>query len=203
MAAVGDGPKRPRLLPCWTDEVKQAIVAALKAAVRGKLSSGTRGPFALFPQRGKASARVCLENTVMLATLIEAHPWRIPPHSFLTKCILDVDSFFDNIVSGASSMQDAVHWAAGEAVHAINQYGYIRKLARNNLNSKNKSLAHLKNLCKSRFTAALGEAFPRLDSSSDDESSDGDLCSEPALYLSDSQASEGIGETRVSGSHIS
>jgi hypothetical protein len=123
----------------------------------------------------KVQARDLVNNKDTMEVLIKASPCKVPPPSFVAECLKEVDDFFKNELTGAVTDHEAAKLVMLDAMNGCAMYGYLRKLSRNNMKSKNKIMGHLKSLVR-RKSAADGDAFkfPDLsDSSSSSDESDG------------------------------
>ena len=115
----------------------------------------------------KVQARDLVHNKDTMAVLVQASPRRVPPPSFLAECLKEVDDFFKNELTGAVTDHEAAKLVMLDAMNGCAMYGYLRRLSRNNIKSKNKVMGHLKSMVM-RKNHAEGDAykFPDLDESS-------------------------------------
>jgi hypothetical protein len=120
----------------------------------------------------KVQAYDLVNNKDTIEVLVKASPRRVPPPSFVAECLKEVDDYFKNELTGAVTDHEAAKLVMLDAMNGCAMYGYLRRLSRNNIKSKNKVMGHLKSLVR-RKNHAEGDAYKFPDLSESSSSSDG------------------------------
>jgi len=176
-SSAGDGAAAKQSF--WCAELKDKIVESFKKVARASLNLTLKRQHVFFsrhvqksPKRKRrVQARELVLNLEGLRALVTSCPYRVPPVSFLSECLLAVDNFFSNQLTQAETSYEASQICTLDAMNGCEQYGYLRKLTRNNRKSKNKVLGQLKSLVrrKADFIKEGTYDFPDLSDSSESE----------------------------------